>query len=176
MRIYGNRVIKTLSGQETRPTTSKVREAIFNIWQDKIIDCRWLDLCAGNGTMGAEALVRGAYSVVAIEKSPSACHLIRENWARLAESDQEFKVLKGDVRLRLKNLQNYQFDLIYIDPPYHLDLYNPLLEMIKNYDLLAPSGEIALEYNPKKSPAITNEDFELLQTKSYGNTTISFYG
>jgi len=56
MRIYGNRPIKTLAGQLTRPTTARVREALFNIWQQKLSGCRWLDLCAGNGSMGAEAL------------------------------------------------------------------------------------------------------------------------
>jgi 16S rRNA (guanine(966)-N(2))-methyltransferase RsmD len=57
MRIYGNRQLKTLPGQDTRPTVARVREAVFNIWQGTIADCRWLDLCAGTGSMGAEACV-----------------------------------------------------------------------------------------------------------------------
>ncbi|NES84802.1 MAG: hypothetical protein F6K10_27200, partial [Moorea sp. SIO2B7] len=69
MRIYGNRQLKTLPGRSTRPTSARVREALFNIWQGTILDCRWLDLCAGNGSMGAEALCRGAKMVVGIEQS-----------------------------------------------------------------------------------------------------------
>ena len=60
MRIYGNRQLKTLPGQITRPTPARVREAVFNIWQGSVENCRWLDLCAGSGSMGAEALCRGA--------------------------------------------------------------------------------------------------------------------
>ncbi len=59
LRIYGNRQLKTLMGQATRPTPSLVREALFNIWQGTIVGCRWLDLCTGSGAMGAEALCRG---------------------------------------------------------------------------------------------------------------------
>ena len=59
LRIYGNRQLKTLPGQATRPTTGRVREALFNIWRGSIVGCDWLDLCAGNGVMGAEALCPG---------------------------------------------------------------------------------------------------------------------
>ncbi|AFZ46056.1 methyltransferase [Cyanobacterium stanieri PCC 7202] len=176
MRIYGNREIKTLGGQNTRPTTSKVREAIFNIWRDKIDGCRWLDLCAGNGTMGAEALCRGAVKAVAIEKSSPACQIIRENWQKIAKDDQEIKILKGDLLKRLKNLQGQEFDLIYLDPPYHLNLYNPTLKAIFDYDLLSSQGEIAAEFDPKKSPAIITNEWQLLQEKSYGKTNVNFYG
>ncbi|HEY9736425.1 MAG TPA: RsmD family RNA methyltransferase, partial [Trichocoleus sp.] len=64
LRIYGNRTIKTLPGEATRPTASRVREALFNIWQGRVDGCRWLDVCAGSGAMGAEALCRGAAEVV----------------------------------------------------------------------------------------------------------------
>lgn len=175
MRIYGNREIKTLSGRETRPTTSKVREAIFNIWQDKIINCNWLDLCAGNGSMGAEALCRGALSVVAIEKNPRACQIIRENWQKIAKSEQNFKILKGDVLQRLKVLQEQKFDLIYCDPPYESHLYQPILDLITDFNLLSNNGQIAIEYNPKKPPLINTSQLELIQTKVYGNSAINFY-
>jgi len=176
MRIYGNREIKTLSGQDTRPTTSKVREAIFNIWQHKIYGSRWLDLCEGNGTMGAEALCRGASKAVAIEKSPRACQIIRDNWQKIAQENQEIIVLKGDLLKRLKSLQGHQFDLIYLDPPYHLNLYNPTLKAIFDYNLLSSQGEIATEFDKKKSPVIMTDTWQLLQEKSYGNTDVNFYG
>ena len=80
LRIYGNRLIKTLPGQDTRPTSARVREVVFNIWLEKITGCRWLDLCAGSGSMGAEALCRGASSVFAIEQCPRACGIIKQNW------------------------------------------------------------------------------------------------
>ncbi len=85
LRIYGNRQLKTLPGQATRPTSARVREAVFNIWQGAIADCRWLDLCAGNGSMGAEALCRGASYVVGIELASQACAI---NTAKLAKSSK----------------------------------------------------------------------------------------
>lgn len=175
MRIYGNRVLKTLSGNETRPTTSKVREALFYIWQDKIVDCKWLDLCAGNGLMGAEALCRGAKLAIAIEKSNTACNIIRENWQKIANSTQEFKVLRGDLRLRMKSLKGEKFDLIYFDPPYDSNLYLVTLNLIIEYQLLAENGEIAVEYNPKKNLDLNIPNLEMIQTKNYGYTALNFY-
>ncbi len=175
MRIYGNREIKTLSGKDTRPTTSKVREAVFNIWQDRVINCTWLDLCAGNGSMGAEALCRGASQVIGIEKNPRACQLIRENWQKVANSNQKFKILKGDVLLRLKALNEKQFDLIYFDPPYESNLYKPILNLITEYNLLKNTGQMAIEYNPKKPPLINLCQLQLVQTKIYGHTGVNFY-
>lgn len=175
MRIYGNRELKTLSGQETRPTTARVREALFNIWQGKIINCKWLDLCAGNGSMGAEALCRGASEVIGIEQSSLACNIIKYNWQKVANSPQKFKVLRGDIRLRLKSLEREKFDLIYFDPPYNSDLYEIGLNLIINYQLLAKDGEIAVEYNPKKWQNLDLIHLQLIRTKVYGNTALNFY-
>jgi 16S rRNA (guanine(966)-N(2))-methyltransferase RsmD len=176
MRIYGNREIKTVSGKDTRPTTSKVREALFNIWQDKIVSASWLDLCAGNGTMGAEALCRGASEVIGIEKSSLGCQIIRENWQKVAQENQEFKVLRGDILYRLKGLNGRKFDLIYFDPPYYCNFYNDVLNAIYDYQLLPSNiGQIAVEYNPKKSSLNDNHSLQLIQTKYYGNIALNFY-
>src|SRR5579883_2860681 len=140
LRIYGNRQLKTLPGQETRPTLAMVREALFNIWQGTIADGRWLDLCAGSGAMGAEALCRGAVTVVGIEQSARACTVIRQNWQQVATDGQTFQVLRGDVRQRIKTLTGQQFDRIYFDPPYASDLYDPVLAAIAALNLLAPAG------------------------------------
>ena len=148
MRIYGNRQLKTLPGQATRPTPARVREALFNIWRGSISGCRWLDLCAGNGSMGAEALCRGAKVVVGIEQSGRACSIIRQNWQSLASSEQ-YQILRGDVLMRLKTLYGQHFDRIYFDPPYASDLYQPVLEAIAQYSILAPGGEMAVEHTPK---------------------------
>ena len=170
MRIYGNREIKTVSGRDTRPTTSKVREALFNIWRERIESASFLDLCAGNGTMGAEALCRGATKVVGIEKSPFACKIMRENWQKVSQANQEFKILKGDVFLRLKSLKGQKFDLIYFDPPYYAEFYNEVLQAIAKYELLvANTGQLAVEYDPRKSTLnkSVHNNFELIQTKIY---------
>lgn len=174
MRIYGNRQIKTLPGRDTRPTTGRVREAVFNIWQGAIAGSRWLDLCAGNGSMSAEALCRGAALVVAIEQSSRACAIIKENWQRVAQPGQTFQVLRGDVVQRLKTLSGQHFDRIYFDPPYASELYLPVLQAIAQYHLLHPSGELAVEHHPDL-PIMQLSTLEICRERVYGNTAVTFY-
>lgn len=175
LRIYGNRQLKTLPGKDTRPTSSRVRQAIFNIWQGTITDCRWLDLCTGTGAMGAEALCRGARVLVGIEKSSRACSIIQENWLQVADSNQQWQVIRGDVLQKLTKLAGQQFDRIYFDPPYAGGLYQQVLEAIAHYQLLDPQGEIAVEHSSQdwSAPAIAN--WEICREKVYGTTAITFY-
>ncbi|BAY17028.1 putative methyltransferase [Anabaenopsis circularis NIES-21] len=175
LRIYGKRPIKTLPGKETRPTSARVREAVFNIWQGEIADCRWLDLCAGSGSMGAEALCRGASLVVGIEQSSRACAIIQENWQQLANSEQKWQLLRGDVIQQLKILSGKQFDKIYFDPPYTSGLYQPVLEAIADSNLLNAKGEIAVEHNPQAWTPPTIPNWEISRQKVYGNTALTFY-
>ncbi len=187
MRIYGNRQLKTLPGQLTRPTPARVREALFNIWQGRIDQCRWLDLCAGTGAMGAEALCRGAAEVVGIDRSSRSCSIIRQNWQSVAASDRHYQILRGDVVAQLKTLSGKrQFDFIYFDPPYDSDLYRPVLETIAHsavsstvcadiLPLLTPQGELAVEHrsNCWNLESISGLMFD--RQKVYGNTTLRFY-
>ena len=178
IRIYGNRELKTLPGMETRPTLAKVREALFNVWQGSIADCRWLDLCSGSGAMGAEALCRGASLVVGIESLIPACDLIEQNWSKYADTSQQFRLLRGDVVKKIALLSGQQFDRIYFDPPYSSNLYIPVLEAIDQFNLLTPSGEIAVEHSPYSRlstlpQSLTN--LELCRQKVYGKSALSFY-
>lgn len=175
MKIYGNRQLKTLPGKVIRPTSALVREAVFNIWQGSIADCRWLDLCAGNGSMGAEALCRGASLVVGIEKWAKACAVIKQNWEQVAQPDQNFEVIRGDVVRQLKILAGKQFDYIYFDPPYASELYQPVLEAIAHYQLLDQTGELAVEHSANQDPSIPNSNLEVCRQKVYGNTALTFY-
>lgn len=175
MRIYGNRQLKTLPGQETRPTVARVREAVFNIWQGTITDCRWLDLCAGTGSMGAEALCRGASVVVGIEKWAKACAIIQQNWEQVAQPEQAFQVIQGDVVGRLKTLAGQQFDHIYFDPPYASKLYQPVIDAIAQYQLLDKAGELAVEHSPNNLTLSSISTLEICRQKVYGNTALTFY-
>ena len=175
MRIYGNRELKTLPGEFARPTTGKVRQALFNIWQGSIRDCRWLDLCAGNGSMGAEALCRGAKEVVGIEQLGEACEVIRENWQKVAQSGQTFEILRGDVLYHLSGLQDKGFDRIYFDPPYRGSLYVPVLSAIAKREILADSGEMAVEYNRKLWTPVEISGLTLCREKHYGHSSLAFY-
>lgn len=175
LRIYGNRALKTLPGESTRPTAARVREALFNIWQGRVVDCRWLDLCAGSGAMGAEALCRGAREVVGIEQSSEAYAVARDNWQRLAQPHQVIRLFKGDVVKQLSRLKQQPFDLIYFDPPYASALYQPVLERIGRYGLLTPTGEIAVEHGPNSWQPQEIHGLDLIRQKRYGTTHLAFY-
>ncbi|MDR9403231.1 MAG: 16S rRNA (guanine(966)-N(2))-methyltransferase RsmD [Halothece sp. Uz-M2-17] len=174
MRIYGNRLLKTLPGQQTRPTSARVREALFNIWQTQLEGARYLDLCAGNGTMGAEALCRNISVLVGIEQNRRACQIIKENWEKVAASEQKWQIMKGNLPEKIKDLQGQEFDLIYFDPPYGSELYNPVLNEILNLNLLAKEGEIAIEHDPKQWQYQEIKGLTVIREKKYGNTTLTF--
>jgi 16S rRNA (guanine966-N2)-methyltransferase len=180
LRITGNRAIKTLPGLATRPTPAKVRQALFNIWQQRLPGCVWLDLCSGSGAMGAEALCRGAAVVIGIEQSGPACRLIAQNWQQIAEAQQRFQVIRGEVCKTLlhlpKPLPASMFDCIYFDPPYASDLYVPVLQAIVRQQILKPTGELAVEFNPTQPPAWAQTGLGLRRVKTYGNTALGFLG
>ncbi|MEB3268137.1 MAG: 16S rRNA (guanine(966)-N(2))-methyltransferase RsmD [Leptolyngbya sp.] len=175
LRIYGNRSLKTVPGEGTRPTTGRVREAVFNILQGQVLHCTWLDLCAGNGVMGAEALCRGAAAVVGIEASGLACRTIRDNWQRVSQPHQTYRVMRGDVLTCLPRLQGEQFDLIYFDPPYQSGLYQPVLAAIAHQHLLRPTGQIIAEHDHHWGVELPVAGLVCHRQKRYGRTQLSFF-
>lgn len=175
IRIYGNRAIKTLPGKATRPTPAKVREALFNIWQGRVQGCRWLDLCAGSGAMGAEALCRGASVVVGIEQSGPACRTVQANWQTVARPDQTFQIIRGDVSKKLLQLESLPFDLVYFDPPYAAGLYDKVLSILTQKAMLASGATVAAEYTPDHWQPASIDGLELQRTKRYGLTHLAFF-
>lgn len=163
----------------TRPTSARVREALFNIWQGRVRGCRWLDLCAGSGAMGAEALCRGAAEVVGIEKSGAACRVVKGNWQKVAKPEQRYEVVKGDV-VRSVTAVSGSFDLIYFDPPYAGGLYEAVLSGVMDRGVLTTEGEIAVEYGgghwqPSDLPESVAAGLEILREKRYGSTHLAFF-
>ena len=125
--------------------------------------------------MGAEALCRGAKKVVAIEQYGKACQVIEQNWQRIAQPEQYYQIIKGDVLVKIKGLAGEKFDWIYFDPPYDSYLYLPVLKAIVELELVTVEGAIAVEHNPRLWLAKEIPGLEIYRTKSYGNTSISFY-
>jgi 16S rRNA (guanine966-N2)-methyltransferase len=175
LRLRGKQTIQSVGGLETRPTASRVREAVYNIWQFEIAGCRWLDLCAGTGAMGAEALCRGAAVVVGIEQAGRACTVIAKNWEKLARPDQRVQILQTDVLRGLGHLAGQQFDRIYFDPPYASDLYEGVIGAIATQNFLAPQGVFAVEHHKFKTLPQTSGTLEIVQTRKYGTTALTFY-
>lgn len=154
LRLIGGRlkgrILKAPSTHTTRPTQGMLREAVFNICQMEIGGARFLDLYAGSGAMGLEAISRGASQATFIEENASAIRCIKENITSLQVADQTI-LIPQDATRALKGLikQSTQYDLIYVDPPYDLPL-QPLLHLTAS--LLAPHGLLLLEerFNPKQ--------------------------
>lgn len=159
MKISGGefkgRTLKTPKGPATRPTKSILREAFFNICQHEIQGARFLDLFAGSGSMGFEALSRGAASVVFVEQNPNAIRCIRENIA-LLQMQTRAELLPADVFSALKRLEKRKdsFNLIYIDPPYDkvAELAPLILQELKERALIAEHGTVFLEGPSRTKP------------------------
>ena len=138
------RKLKTLEGENTRPTLDRTREALFNILQHRAMDARVLDLFAGSGALALEALSRGARSAVLCDVSPAACAVIEQNIA-LTRCGERARLMRCDAETALEKLRGEAFDLIFLDPPYGKGLIERALEGIENGGLMAPGALIAAE-------------------------------
>lgn len=176
MKLSQHRQIKSSARADIRPTSSKVRQALFNIWQGEIEQTKWLDLCAGTGAIGAQAIAAGASKVIGIEINLSACQIIQENWQKFTSEGQTFQIIQGDVITKLKTVSPGQFDFIYFDPPYQSAIYDQVLTLIASLKLLSPTGELAVEHNPKFwQPQQIITGLEISREKHYGDTFLSFF-
>ena len=173
IRINGARPIKTSTDLSIRPTASKVRAAVFNILQTRIKGANWLDICAGSGAMGAEALARGASHIVGIEISAIACQIIDENWQKFAKQDQTFQTIKGDAVKIVRKLPLKYFNLVYFDPPYQSDLYEPVLKALA--PLLADDALVIAECDRTRPLPDAVGDLVCCDRRQYGHTALVFY-
>lgn len=143
---YRSRVLKTLPGEATRPTLDKVREAVFSHLGPYFDGGNVLDLFSGSGAIGLECLSRGFDRAVFNDKSHKAVGIIKENIASL-KLQEKSEVWSFDYKMALARAQEegYEFDLIYLDPPYRLNLISELCELIAEKKLLKEDGIIVAE-------------------------------
>ncbi len=179
MRIVGGecrgRKLRSVPGQGTRPTADRVREALFDILGDAVQGARVLDLFAGTGALGLEALSRGAGKAVLVEEDPAAGEVIAANIAALGLSGAE--LIRREVSSALARLRERgeEFDLVLADPPYRARKAEKLLAGIEGFAILAPGGVVAVEHSPEAEPALPGRSWRLLRQKRYGRTVLSFY-
>lgn len=137
--------LKTLEGMDTRPTTDRIKETLFNMISHGLCDANFLDLFAGSGGIGIEALSRGVESVVFVEKNPKAAECIRENLKR-TKFETEGTVMVTDVISALRRLEgNRVFEYVFMDPPYNHLLEKDVLDYLKGSSLLAEDALIIVE-------------------------------
>ena len=180
-RIIGGsgkgRRLKTAAGERTRPTGARVRQSLFDVLAPLIPGSRFLDAFAGNGSVGLEALSRGAGTVVLVDRDAGAVQAAQENARALARSGGEVRVVRQDARTAIAAFadQGVQFDVVYLDPPYASDLYEPLLELLGEGRLLAAGGVVVAEHFHKRSLPERIGALACTRTKRVGDHVLSFY-
>ncbi|MDD6618264.1 MAG: 16S rRNA (guanine(966)-N(2))-methyltransferase RsmD [Lachnospiraceae bacterium] len=160
--------LKTLPGLETRPTTDRTKETLFNILQPYLCDCRFLDLCSGSGAIGIEALSRGAAAAVFVEKNPKAVECIGEN-LRFTKLQEDATVLKADAASALRMLEGEKpFDCIFMDPPYGNEIEKEILEYLSHSKLVSQDTIIIVEADLKTSfDYLEDLGFQIMKYKKY---------
>lgn len=155
-----------------RPTEGRVREALFSIWNDRLSGARLLDLFAGSGVVGLEALGRGALSVVAVDEGARAVAALEGNAERVGTtgfSVRRLNLPKGLARLADQG----PFDLVFADPPYDFDRYEDLIKGIVT--LLAPDAEVVIEHAGRLALPVIAGPLVRVDERKYGESALAFY-
>jgi len=182
------RKLRSVPGDVARPITDRVKESLFNILGDEVIDTLFLDLFAGTGSVGIEALSRGARQAVFIERSRRAIETIKENLkitglAAQAEviRDDVFRFLAREPAIPPKvggergGAPKEKFDLIYIAPPQYQDLWAKTLLALDGRGLLAEGGLAIAQIFPKEYRNLELKNLSLVDQRKYGSTMLCFY-
>jgi 16S rRNA (guanine(966)-N(2))-methyltransferase RsmD len=176
---YRGRRLKSPPTLATRPTSDRLRETLFNILAPRIKDARFLDLCAGSGAVGIEALSRGAAQATFVDQSRQMCDLIEANLEALGDAENEIAIVSIDasefLRRRVKK-QGEPFDIIFFDPPYAAD-YDGVLDYIGEHvvELLAEDGIVIVEHSRKNDLKETFGEVKRYRVVKQGDSCLSFY-
>ena len=167
--------LKTLEGEATRPTSERIKEAIFSSLQFDIEGRKVLDLFAGTGQMGIEALSRGSDEAVFVDKSKDAIKLINENLQKVRLSEKA-RVFQADYLDFIKRNQSRAFDIIILDPPYAKKMYAPALSAMLDASLIKPTTIIVCESGADEifdGNEALKERFNIEKQSKYSNTVIT---
>lgn len=178
-RIIGGsgrgRRLESPRGLDTRPTASRVRQTLFDILAERVPGCVFLDLFAGGGGVGLEALSRGAARVVFVEQGRDAVVVLKRNLGRLGTARAEVHRQDALVALQALARDVRRFDIIYVDPPYGADLYQPVLERVGQAGLLGSGGLLVAEHFHKRALPETIGGLARVRSSRIGEQRLSFY-
>lgn len=167
--------LKTLEGDNTRPTAERVKEAVFSMLQFDLEGREVLDLFAGSGQLGLEALSRGAAHACLVDSSKEAVKIIEEN-AIKTKLALDCTIKRSDASDYLRRNRGMKFDIIFIDPPYAAGLYAPILRLMMECQTLKPSSLIVCESDTDKifeDDVSLAESFSIQKTSRYAKTVIT---
>ncbi|ABK43944.1 putative methyltransferase [Magnetococcus marinus MC-1] len=184
---WRGRALETPKDQQVRPTTVMAREALFNILQQEVVGCRWLELYAGSGIMALEALSRGAHSAVLMERAPAALALIQRNIDKVGAENQCY-LLRGEAdrassfsilqkKLEKRFPEGWRADMIFMDPPYGKGLVSITLERLAQWEALqGHTPLIVAEHEPEAEIAWQGSPWHIVQQRRYGQSVLTFLG
>ncbi len=160
--------LKTIEGDSTRPTTDRIKETLFNIIGCEVIEANFLDLFAGSGGIGIEALSRGATSCVFVENNPKCVSVIKDN-LKATRLEDGASIIRMDVISYIKGIKNTQYDIIFIDPPYRGGFEGQVLKSISDNGLCHDDTVVILE-------ALKDFDEELAKEYGFCVNKVKIYG
>ena len=168
--------LKTIKGNSTRPTADIVKEGAYNIIAAKVPGSVVLDLFAGSGGLGIEALSRGADSCTFVDNNAACCFVISENLNK-AHFNQKTEILKSGVDQAIVQLsrKGFKFDIILLDPPYYKNIVTSTLNSICNNDIINNDGIVIAERHKKDVVPDSVANLVMLKERRYGDTVISIY-
>jgi 16S rRNA (guanine(966)-N(2))-methyltransferase RsmD len=174
--VTSKKIFTSAEGDELRPTSAKVREAIFNILQAEIDQAMFLDLYAGTGAVGLEALSRGAEKVVFVESSSVRSKAVADYIHKIGVEDRA-AVYREEAETFLQRAvrTGMQFDIIFVDPPYQSDEIDRVLPYIEEYNMLKENGCLLVEHSSKIALPEHIQKIKLTKNYKYGDTMITLY-
>ena len=173
---FRGRLIQSLKGTSTRPTSERLRQAWLNSLQMNLPDARILDLFSGSGALGLEALSRGAGFVLFVEESAKAAQVIREN-IKILNLEEQTQILQKKAELVSSEIsEDAPFDFIFMDPPYHQGFEEKILSTFSWSTLLTESGRLCIESAYRKEGAYQEpKALSVVRHEKYGDSQLSFY-
>ena len=169
---YKGRVLEGFDIAGTRPTMDRVKESLFAMIQSYLEDATVLDLFAGSGNLGIEALSEGAKEIYLVDKNKKACQVIKRNVNKIGIEASD--IFCGDYKSALKKYQeqSIKFDIIFLDPPYQTDLVKKSMEVIEKYELLSKNGILVAESNTLDK-IIYSDKLEIVKSRKYGDKVVA---
>lgn len=178
------RRLKCKLSEEVRPTSEKVRQAVYNMLGNNLTGIRLLDLCGGSGIMCFEAISRNAEEVILIEQSPSIIKTLRKNMDHLGISPEKLKIFCDPFQRAIPRLKGQKFEVIYFDPPYvkekeqppeEKDLYLSCGKLVIENSLLSPKGVLITEHFKMNPVDISSFGYNLVDERIFGTIGLQFW-
>jgi 16S rRNA (guanine966-N2)-methyltransferase len=171
---YKGRHLKSPPSMNVRPTSDRLRETLFNVIAPRIEDSRFLDLCAGSGAVGIEALSRGASHATFVDRSRPSCQLIEANLELCRIPEEQHEIYCSEASEFLRHTRTSEWDIIFFDPPYK-DNYLKTLEFLGSSKLIGDDGLVIVEHHHKNTLPETIGDLARKRVLKQGDSSLSFY-